>query len=219
MLQVGFPGVDKPAGGVVGHPFAARGGMECYDRCGRSGSIRRGDLARDGGHDLHDPRPTAIVGGSCAAAVQAADVPVAQPVKDQFDELPGGGDLTDVIPAALSDLVADSAQATVLVGTLDGFDRGPAHQPATLLSDPPTVHRGIRLMVFRSQPSPAGQLRRPAGACQIFRVSNGWLMSSFYHRGSRPGKRMANVFRAIVQPFVPVPDSPPLLLEIFRSPR
>jgi hypothetical protein len=42
MLQVGFPGVDKPVG-VVGHPFAARGGMECYDRCGRSGSIRGGD--------------------------------------------------------------------------------------------------------------------------------------------------------------------------------
>jgi hypothetical protein len=62
MLQVGFPGVDKPAGGVVGHPFAARGAMECYDRCGRSGSIRGGDLARDGGHDLHDPRPTAVVG-------------------------------------------------------------------------------------------------------------------------------------------------------------
>jgi hypothetical protein len=27
----GFPGVDRPVGGV-GHPFAARGGMECCDR-------------------------------------------------------------------------------------------------------------------------------------------------------------------------------------------
>jgi hypothetical protein len=31
VLQVGFPGVDRPVGGV-GHPFAARGGMECCDR-------------------------------------------------------------------------------------------------------------------------------------------------------------------------------------------
>ena len=44
VLQVGFPGVDRPSG-AVGHPFAARGGMECCDRCGRSGSIRGGDLA------------------------------------------------------------------------------------------------------------------------------------------------------------------------------
>jgi hypothetical protein len=35
--------------GVVGHPFAARGGMECCDRCGRSGSIRGGDSPRGGG--------------------------------------------------------------------------------------------------------------------------------------------------------------------------
>src|SRR6478735_9612301 len=40
-----------------------------------------------------------------------------------------------------------------------------------------------------------------------------------YHRGSRPGKRTTRVFRAIFQPDVPVPDSPPLLLEMFRSPR
>lgn len=45
VLHSGFPGVDRPPGGAVGHPFAARGGMECCDRCGRSGSIRRGDLA------------------------------------------------------------------------------------------------------------------------------------------------------------------------------
>lgn len=43
MLQVGFPGVDKPAGGLSVIPSPRRGGMECYDRCGRSGSIRRGD--------------------------------------------------------------------------------------------------------------------------------------------------------------------------------
>lgn len=40
-----------------------------------------------------------------------------------------------------------------------------------------------------------------------------------YHRGSRPGKTTINVFRAIFQPCVPVPDSPPRLLEMFRSPR
>ena len=40
-----------------------------------------------------------------------------------------------------------------------------------------------------------------------------------YHRGSRPGKRTTKVFKAIFQPHVPVPDSPPRLLEMFRSPR
>jgi hypothetical protein len=94
-------------------------------------------------------------------------VPVAQPVEDEFDEFPGGGDLTDVPPAALSDLVADSAQATVFVGALDGFDRGPAHQPRSLLGDPPAVHRGIGLMVLRGQPGPAGQLRCPAESAHL----------------------------------------------------
>lgn len=67
VLQIGFPNVDRPRVGAVGHPFAARGGMECYDRYGRSGSIRRGDLARGGGHDLHDPRPTAVMGDHALA--------------------------------------------------------------------------------------------------------------------------------------------------------
>jgi hypothetical protein len=83
VLQSGFPGVDRPWLGCR-HPFAARGGMECCDRGGRSGSIRGGALARGGGHDLHDPRPTAVQGErSCAGWVQAADMPVAQPVENQ----------------------------------------------------------------------------------------------------------------------------------------
>jgi hypothetical protein len=48
-------GVDKPVG-AVGHPFAARGGMECCDRGGRRGSIKRDDSPGGGGHDRHDPR-------------------------------------------------------------------------------------------------------------------------------------------------------------------
>jgi transposase len=59
----------------------------------------------------------------------------------------------------------------------------------------------------------------PAWACHDFRVSHGRLMSLAYHRESRPGKRTTRVFRAIFQPHVPVPDSPPLLLEMFRRPR
>ena len=43
-----------------------------------------------------------------------------------------------------------------------------------------------------------------------------WLL---YHMGSRPGKRTANVLSAFFQPRVPVPDSPPRLLEMFRKPR
>jgi len=54
-------GVDRPGERAVGHLFAARGGMECCDRgYGRTGSIRGGDLATGGGHDQHDPRPTAV---------------------------------------------------------------------------------------------------------------------------------------------------------------
>jgi len=40
-----------------------------------------------------------------------------------------------------------------------------------------------------------------------------------YHTGSRPGKRTTSVFRACFQPHVPVPDSPPRLLEMLRRPR
>src|SRR6476469_2499431 len=73
-------------------PSPRLGGMECCDRCGRSGSISGGDLATGGGHDLHDPRPTAVVGRSCAGPVQSADVFVSQPVVDQGEQLAGGGD-------------------------------------------------------------------------------------------------------------------------------
>lgn len=55
---------------------------------------------------------------SCAGAVQAPDVSVAQPVEDQFDEFAGGSDFADVGAAAGADLVADPAQTAVLVGAL-----------------------------------------------------------------------------------------------------
>jgi IS30 family transposase len=61
--------------------------------------------------------------------------------------------------------------------------------------------------------------RGRARACHVFRVSHGMRIPLLYHRGSRPGKRTARVFRATFQPHVPVPDSPPLLLEMFRRPR
>jgi hypothetical protein len=64
--------------GVVGHPFAAAWRHGVLRQVRSVGVNQRGRLATGGGgHDLHDPRPTAVVGGSCAAAVQAADVPVA----------------------------------------------------------------------------------------------------------------------------------------------
>ena len=88
-------------------------------------------------------------------------------VEDEFDELAGGGDRADVAPAALSDLVTNLAQAAVGVGALDGFDRGPTHQPATLLGDRSAMHRGIGLMVLGSQPGPTGQLRCPTEAMHI----------------------------------------------------
>ena len=61
MLQIGCPRVDRPRVGLSVIP-SPRGGMECYDSYGRSGSIRRGDLATGGGHDSDDPRPTAVPG-------------------------------------------------------------------------------------------------------------------------------------------------------------
>ena len=54
---------------AVGHLFAARGGMECCDRgYGRTGSIRGGDLATGGGHDLRDPRRPRYWGDHAVAA-------------------------------------------------------------------------------------------------------------------------------------------------------
>lgn len=48
-------------------------------------------------------------------------------------------------------------------------------------------------------------------------------VSSHYQRsghiGNRPGKYTSRVFRASAQPWVPVPDSPPRLLLMFRKPR
>ncbi len=50
VLQVGFPSVDKARLGAVGHPFAARGGMECCDksRARWADQSERGDHATDG---------------------------------------------------------------------------------------------------------------------------------------------------------------------------
>jgi hypothetical protein len=39
--------------------FAARGGMECCDKCGRGQSVT-GDLATGGGQKNGDPPPTAV---------------------------------------------------------------------------------------------------------------------------------------------------------------
>ena len=94
-------------------------------------------------------------GRSCAGPMQAADVPVAHPGEDQFDELSGGGDLADVGSAALSDLVADLPEPGVLAEALDSLDGGPADQCAALFGDPPAVNLGIGLVVFGSQPGPA----------------------------------------------------------------
>jgi hypothetical protein len=72
---------------------------------------------------------------------------------------------------------------------------------------------------FAAAVAAAVDVLRETGACHSFRVSHGMRILLLYHRGSRPGKRTARVFRAIFQPCVPVPDSPPLLLEMFRRPR
>ena len=68
------------------------------------------DLAADGGHDLHDSRPTREpvprwVSCHLPGRVQGADVAVAQRVEDVLDLLAGRGDRADVSAPALSDPV------------------------------------------------------------------------------------------------------------------
>src|SRR4051794_12494257 len=57
------------------------------------------------------------------------------------------------------------------------------------------------------------------GACHDPVLATGRLISLIYHSGSRPGNRTTSVLSAVFQPWVPVPDSPPRLLEILRRPR
>ena len=63
LISAGVPAVEQ-AGRAARHPFAAQvGGMMGFAvPAGRSGSIRGGDHATGGGHDLHDPRPTELFG-------------------------------------------------------------------------------------------------------------------------------------------------------------
>jgi hypothetical protein len=86
---------------------------------------------------------------------------IAQAVKHQGDQFAGGGNDTDVAAAPGADTVADLTVAGMRTDALHGLDRGPAHQPGTLFGDPSTVHGGVRLVVFRGQPGPAGQLAGP----------------------------------------------------------
>src|SRR6266496_4691664 len=89
---------------VAGHPFATgEGGMEC---CGRSqaGSIRYLDHATGRwGSDQPRPRVLAASRRYSRRSGQATDVPVAQPVVDQGEQLARGGDLADVRAAVLAD--------------------------------------------------------------------------------------------------------------------
>ena len=78
---------------------------------------------------------------------------IAQPVVDQGEQLPSGGHDTDVATAAGTDPVPDLPEAGVLADPLHALHRGPADQPAALLGDPPTVERGVGLVVFGGQPA------------------------------------------------------------------
>ena len=105
--------VDRPLVGAVGHPFAARGGMECCDKIvvGEVNQTGRPRRVR-GGHDLHDPRPPRLRAGSRRPG-QAADLVIAQPVEDQPGQLTGCGDDSDVAAASFADPVAQCPEAGV----------------------------------------------------------------------------------------------------------
>jgi hypothetical protein len=83
-------------------------------------------------------------------------MPVPQPVENQGEQLAGGGDHTNVAPAAACDLIAQLTQPVMGTDALDSFHRGPADQGAAHLGDPPAVNFGVGLVVFGSQPGPAG---------------------------------------------------------------
>ena len=174
------PGCGQARWGLSVIPSPRLGGMECCDRCGRSGSISGGDLARGGGHDVHDPRPTAVVGRSCVGRLQATDMPVAQSVEDEGEQFAGGGDHTDIASAAGSDLVADLPEPGAFTDSLDGLDGGPADQFAALLGNPPAVDLGVGLMGVEesSRPSWSAGWVRGSGAHHRFR-----------RRTPRPGSR------------------------------
>jgi hypothetical protein len=99
---------------AVGHSFAARGGMEVFDGCGRVGSFKWATTPVGWGSDTNatcarprfgptNPRPgvrqqidlrsVRSSGGSCCSGAEGASAgAVAQGVVDAFDQFTGGGD-------------------------------------------------------------------------------------------------------------------------------
>jgi hypothetical protein len=80
-------------------------------------------------------------------------MPVTQPVENQGEQLAGGGDHTDVAPAAACDLIAQLTQPVMLADALDSFHSGPADQGAALLGDPSAVNFGVGLVVLGVSPA------------------------------------------------------------------
>ncbi len=89
---------------------------------------------------------------------QTTDVVITQAVEHQPGQLPCGGDHPDVAATTRADPVAVSPEQGMTGHALHSLDRGPAHQPGALFGDPAAVHRGVGLVMSRSQPSPGGQL-------------------------------------------------------------
>jgi hypothetical protein len=94
-------------------------------------SIRTGDRAARGGHDLHDRAPTKTFPvASCRwTLVQGPHVPVAQGVVHVLELLAGGGDLADVAATPVGDALAQPPRAGGRAERLDGLDRRPPDQP------------------------------------------------------------------------------------------
>ena len=88
-------------------PSPRTGGMECCDRAVGRGQSKRATAPPGGGVMTYTTRavPRSRC-RSCGSAGQAADVSIAQPVKDQFDEFSGRRNDADVAPAAGGDVVA-----------------------------------------------------------------------------------------------------------------
>jgi hypothetical protein len=108
LLHRRFPGFGT-GGWPVGHSFAARGGMELCDRCGRAGSIKKGRPRRWGVRQTAT-RVRPLRDSSCRGG-EAFDGAVAQRVVDALDQFPCRGDHADVAAAAFGDAVAVRADA------------------------------------------------------------------------------------------------------------
>ena len=104
--------------------------MEFYGRS-QPGSINLSTAPVPGGSHPCRPRGWLRRAWSSRGSGLVTEVPVAEPVVDQREQLTAGGDLGDVDTAVRTDAGPGGADRAA-VDALHGLDRGPADQPVAL---------------------------------------------------------------------------------------